>query len=906
MKPASFLAAALLAMAFANLSSAQGDAPQPKEKDTSARFRPQQAELAATVVPGTAKPGDVVELQVKAKLQPGYHIYKLDKTQPEEGPRSTELDLFNTAGLKTIGDWKAVKEPIRKKEPVFPNLDVVEFYEDEAVWSIKLQVPNDAAAGQRDLQVQAYFQICNASTCSRPGRWTLNPASLKIEGGKSAPASAKASSPSANANANAAATPKGEAQEKDSDPQFRPPQAKFATTVTPAEAKPGEIVVMEVEATLEPGWHIYELNPRDFAGPHTELEAFDTGGLQPLGEWVALPEPIRKKDPVLFPDQEFVGWHEDKVVWSLRLQVPADAKPGGRQLKVQAYYQVCDANQCTRPGRWTLPAASLIVMDVPAASAPKSISAASPSPNPNPQANLAPSLKSDKPETAPPSASAAPSAEIASSAERKLEEGIGPFLLLAIGGGLLTLAMPCVWPMIPITVNFFVKQNAKSKGTATKLAMAYCLTIIGIFTGFSLVIALAFGPGQLNKIANSPLLNLFIAAMFVIFGLSLLGLFEVRLPSRLLNASAQGESRGGLIGVMFMALTLTITSFTCTMPVVGALIVIFAQGKSFFYPILGMLVYSSVVALPFFALALAPGLLSKMPKSGDWMNTVKVVGGLIELGAALKFINNAEQVWVADPSLYWFDSQVLLSAWVILSAICGVYLLGVIRTEHDHQETKIGAGRMIAGAFFLGAALYVSPALFGNPPKSYLYQKTVLGFLPIDQDDLVSVNRGGGAAEHQTKATSNDPDLAQRQQTSFHGVPWGMSYEAAIEKAMAEKKLILADFTGVNCSNCRLMEQEVFPRPEVAAELAQFVTVQLYVDISPIPTLSQAERKAIADKNFELEVALTNDTSMPLYAVIDPATKQAVGSVVGYQYAATFVEFLRSARVKHSNIVAQK
>ena len=233
-----------------------------------------------------------------------------------------------------------------------------------------------------------------------------------------------------------------------------------------------------------------------------------------------------------------------------------------------------------------------------------------------------------------------------------------------------------------------------------------------------------FSATALQNLANNPWLNLAVAGLFLAFGLSLLGLFEIRLPNFLLNASAKGEGRGGLIGVMFMALTLTITSFTCTFPVVGGLLVM-AAGGEFFYPIVGLATFAAVLAFPFFLLALAPGLLSKMPKSGDWMNAVKVVGGLVEIGAALKFLNTAEIGFGAIPEDAWFDAQLVLSAWVGLAAVCGLYLLGLFRTDHDHEEVKIGPGRLLVGSLFLALALFLAPALFGRPPQSQVWYLVV-------------------------------------------------------------------------------------------------------------------------------------------------------------------------------------
>ncbi len=382
--------------------------------------------------------------------------------------------------------------------------------------------------------------------------------------------------------------------------------------------------------------------------------------------------------------------------------------------------------------------------------------------------------------------------------------------------------MPCVWPMVPITVNFFVKQGQgpAGKGKATGLAIIYCLSIIGVFTAVGVLFSFFFSASSLQTLANNPWLNLGVAALFLAFGLSLLGLFELRLPNFLLNASAQGESRGGLIGVVFMALTLTITSFTCTFPVVGGLLVM-AAGGNFFYPIVGLATFATVLALPFFLLALSPGLISRMPRSGDWMNAVKVVGGLVEIGAALKFINTAELGYVTAENA-WFDAQVVLTSWIALSLVCGFYLLGLFRTDHDHDAVKVGPGRLVTGTLFLGLALYMTPALFGRPPKSLVWDRLIVGMLPADSDEFESaVQVAGGGRESSTdhlvgiKATSTDPAQAEREEKKAHGVLWGMSFDQARELAKQEKRPILIDFTGVNCANCRLMERTVFSNPEV-------------------------------------------------------------------------------------------
>ncbi len=403
--------------------------------------------------------------------------------------------------------------------------------------------------------------------------------------------------------------------------------------------------------------------------------------------------------------------------------------------------------RCSPPGQWTLPAVTLTVLPgngAAKASEPeaKTVAVAPEKTSSNDASKATPAPPAAAP-SPPPEKTASPpeaseSSEIGSSSKtrseiaQKAEEGLIPFLIASAIGGLFALVMPCVWPMVPITVNFFVKQGQGQggRGKATGLAVIYCLSIIGVFTAVGVLFSFFFSASALQTLANNPWLNICVAALFVLFGLSLLGLFEIRLPSFLLNASSKGESRGGLVGVVFMALTLTITSFTCTFPVVGGLLVMAAQGN-FFYPIVGLATFATVLALPFFLLALSPSLISKMPRGGDWMNAVKVVGGLVEIGAALKFINTAELAFVT-PENAWFNAHVVLSSWIALSLVCGLYLLGVFRTDHDHDEVKVGPGRLVSGAAFLGLALFLLPALFGHAPQSQLWNRVIVGLLPPD------------------------------------------------------------------------------------------------------------------------------------------------------------------------------
>jgi thiol:disulfide interchange protein len=721
-------------------------------------------------------------------------------------------------------------------------------------------------------------------------------------------------------------------KKKDTNARLKTKNADLTTSVDPADAKPGDTVTFKVTAKLQPGYHIYKYSKTPVEGgpSYTNFDLFDTDGLEAQGDWSASKDPIQHQDTVAFPNVPFVEYHEDEVTWSIKLKVPSDAAPGKKTIRVQASYMVCDARSCSALGQWTLPAATLTVASgggatkaataaaKPAPLAPEKTSSADSSPAPaqaetpkptttvSTPAPVANDTKTPAKPTGPApdavSAEASPN-EIASLAQ----QGLIPFLITSALGGLFALVMPCVWPMVPITVNFFVKQGQGQGGRsrATGLAITYCLSIIGVFTAVGVLCSFFFSATALPRLANNPWLNFTVAGLFIIFGLSLLGLFEIRLPSFLLNASSQAEGRGGLVGVIFMALTLTITSFTCTFPVVGGLLVMAASG-SFVYPIIGLATFATVLALPFFLLALSPNLISKMPRSGDWMNAVKVVGGLIEIGAALKFLNTAELAFVT-PENAWFDARVILTSWVVLSLVCGFYLLGMFRTDHDHDDVKVGPGRLISGALFLGLALFLSPALFGHPPQSRIWSRLIVGILPPDVSELgssVSV-AGNGPESAKIKATSSDPAQAEREQKSFHGVQWGMSYEQAREQAAREKKPILIDFTGVNCSNCRAMESGVFPRPEVVELLKKFVPVQLYTDFVPIDSITRDQREELGTKNANLLLEHTKEPSNPLYVILSPSG-ETLGAMGGLIEPPTFVNFLSKALDKASQASGEK
>jgi thiol:disulfide interchange protein DsbD len=764
-----------------------------------------------------------------------------------------------------------------------------------------------------------------------------------------------------------------EAQPKHKDSRIKPPEVTYETRVVPATARPGDTVEYQVVVSVDEPWHIYawaDKQPDD--GPRsTQFDLFDTGGLKPVVDreakvvvWSPDDKPTRKKEPA-FPNLDAVLFHQRKVVWSVQMTVPRDAKPGERTIQSQIYFQICNDQACKPPSYVTLPPATVTIVagdgqaavaparfaplsalligfvQDPAASGPSEPASAA-----TPLERALPAIGSaihPDPAAAAAGSSAAPSGDVARDA---INQGPIWFILISAFNGLLAVMMPCVWPMIPITVNFFVKQGQKG-GKTLGLALAYSGSIVAVYTILGLLLALVFGAQSQNKIAVNPWINLAFAVAFLVFGLSLLGLFELRLPTFLLNASAKGESRGGLLGVFFMALTLTITSFTCTAPLVGGLVVIAAQRSNFVYPILGLFVFSAVLALPFFLLALMPGRLAAMPRSGDWMNSVKIVGGLLEIGAALKFFNQFE-VNLRGTSDVFCDAQVVLTGWVVIALVCGIYLLGLFRTNHDHENPQVGPVRLLLGLLMMCMGLYLAPALFGYPPKGQIYD-TVVGILPPDAKSKfngvdrvteqvaarlnlpatlagllkqVPAAHDGGAkaaaldpedlqelSPQEVRPDSKVPKVATQQARELvGGLSWRFSFEQGLERAKAKKMPVIIDFTGVNCANCRTMESKVIPDPAVVAELRNFVRVRLYTDFVPIDSITKDDRDDLGEDNLVFEQKLAGQTTSPLYVIVD--TDGKVISQKPYDPdPANFVSFLQEGQARFrgkAGTVAQK
>lgn len=389
------------------------------------------------------------------------------------------------------------------------------------------------------------------------------------------------------------------------------------------------------------------------------------------------------------------------------------------------------------------------------------------------------------------------------------------FMLFAFVGGLAALLTPCVFPMIPMTVTFFTKQSEnKSKGYS--LALLYGLFIILIYTLSGTVLAKTLGATGANAISTHWIPNSIFFVIFVVFALSFLGLFEITLPSSWVNSSDKQADKGGVFGAFFMALTLVLVSFSCTGPIVGSILIESADG-SWVRPIAGMLGFSLAFALPFSIFALFPSALQKMPKSGGWLNVVKVVLGLVELALALKFLSQVDLV------LGWglLDREVFLALWITIFTIVGLYLLGKVKMTSDDDNNKVGVFRMVFAIASLAFVVYLTPGLVGAPLKA------MSGLLPpMHTQDFVL----GNQADADNEICTDKPMYAESLHWP-HGIEGYFDLREAICCAVEQDKPIFVDFTGHTCANCRLMEMNVWSERKVLKAISQdYVPLALYGD----------------------------------------------------------------------------
>lgn len=633
---------------------------------------------------------------------------------------------------------------------------------------------------------------------------------------------------------------------------------RFNVTVEPKEVRRGQTFKLTITGTPAEGYHTYPITQRSEDPIQSEdslsrITYNPPSGLKPL-------EPLTESDvdPVERPTGVYVEFNKT-FTWSQDVLVLPDATPGMQKLPFTIKFQVCNEKRCV-PGKPRFDPV-ITVSNAPAVpltaelenrvkEEPATILVVQVPDDLKAKMSAALKDKAKVPAAAKPNEKEAKPEAVTAVVEPFSVLALLQHVLLAFGGGFAMLLTPCVFPMIPVTVSFFLKQGEKEHHRPFTLALVYSGTIIVVITFGVLILG-----NVILQLANNVWLNLAMGAILTLFALSLFGMFELELPHFLVNFTSAREGKGGYIGAFFMALTFTINSFTCTAPFLGPLLSGVARAKiSSWELVLLSLAYSAAFALPFFVLALFPRLLKTLPKSGGWLNSVKVVMGFLEIALALKFLSIADAgLFPGKPRLFNYDT--VLCTWMALSVACGLYLLGFFRLPHDTPEEYVGVPRLLLACFMLGLAVYMTPLLDRKKPLGAVGELLV-AWLPADNPQAPPVLSPG---------EGDKPAIAGH-------LDWYRDYEKAWTKAKAEKKLLFIDFTGVNCINCRFNEINVFSRADVKAEIAKFVRVQLYTDVVPDPALSRAEASKEAERNLAWQSKTFDDVSLPLYVILDPAT----------------------------------
>jgi thiol:disulfide interchange protein len=551
---------------------------------------------------------------------------------------------------------------------------------------------------------------------------------------------------------------------------------------------------VRIDAAIESGYHMYSATqpPPPIA---TRFKLISEGPFEIAGT-------VRQSTPKTGFDPNFEIQTEtfaDAAEFRLPIKAAGSARPGEYEIKIQAYFQVCNDKICLPPKGVPVTARVQVVAGEPPATASTADAGTA--------AELTP-------------------AGTAAEVRQARASGFLPFLWLAMTMGALSLATPCVFPMIPITVSYFTKSAETSRASGLRLALVYCFGIIFTFTGLGLGLAAFLGATGINQFAANPWVNLLITAVFVGFALNLFGLYQIGIPASVLTRLTKMGSGSGYASALLMGLTFTLTSFTCTVPFVGTVLVATSQGD-WLWPALGMLGFSVVFAAPFFVLALLPRMLVALPKSGGWLNSVKVTMGFLEVAAAMKFISNVDLVW----RWHIFTREVVLSVWLAICVLTASYLLGRFRLPHDTPMEHLGVLRMTASMCFLAIGFYLFTGLMGaslGEIDAFLPPRTAGGFT------LTSAGHG-------------------------QEITWNTNLDAALAQARQENKLVFIDFTGYTCTNCRWMEANIFTLPAVISSLQKYVRVQLFTD---------GEGKEY-EENQRYQKEKFGTVALPLYAILD-------------------------------------
>ena len=616
-----------------------------------------------------------------------------------------------------------------------------------------------------------------------------------------------------------------------------------------------------LHAKVEKGWHLYGLTLPDDGPNATQITFQLPEGIKTDGPLTPSVQPVEKFDPIFSLN---LSWWDTDVNFTQKL-ILTDSRSHKGSVKIM--FQGCNDQTCISPQRLTL--------DFQVGSGPAAADEAADS-TAEPEETAVPSIADKAVENSTAdwwepvdiTADMAGAQDIAPSSWWKI-------FLWGFGGGLLALLTPCVWPMIPMTVSFFLKKS-KSRSRAITDAVTYGLSIIVIYLTLGLAITGICGASTLNELATNAWFNMAFFLLLVIFGISFLGGFDIKLPSRWSNTvDSKAESTSGLVSIFFMAFTLALVSFSCTGPIIGTLLVEAATQGNFVGPAIGMGGFALALALPFTLFALFPSWLKEMPRSGGWLNSVKVVLGFLELALSLKFLS------VADLAYGWgiLDREVFVSLWVVIFALLGVYLLGKIRFSHDSPLETVSLPRFFLSLASFSFAIYLIPGLWGAPLKG------VSAVVPPLYTQDFSLYTGGQFEEFD-------------------------DYDAGMAYAAEHNRPVLIDFSGYGCVNCRKMEAAVFDTPRVEEVIKEnFVLIKLMVDdkakLSTPITVKENNRtetlETVGEKWSYLQRHKFQSNSQPYYIILDNEGAALTAPTFYDENITKFVEWLETGMKNYQN-----
>lgn len=621
----------------------------------------------------------------------------------------------------------------------------------------------------------------------------------------------------------------------------------YSVTDAPEKIQAGEVFEITVKASIEGKWHLYSIANDPDAGPYPTQFSSANPAMAIAGE-VSESEPVIEMDPNFNAE---LGWHTKEATFTIPIAFRKDVS-GSTMIDLEVLYQVCDDKSCLPPKTKSIT---------------HSVTVSGVADNPYQNFDSSPE-KTASSKSAQQEKGSSEEESVTGSVRSVGGSGIFSFLWIALTAGFAALLTPCVFPMIPLTVSFFSKQKEGQGRKAIGQAFGFGLAIVLTFTILGALLALFIGASGANQFAANPWVNLFIAMVLVVFAVSLLGAFELRLPHQLTNwLNRKSNESSGIIGVLFMALTISAVSFSCTAPFVGGVLAA-TTGGEWFYPIIGMAGFSTAFASPFVIFALFPRWLESLPKSGSWMNIVKVLLGFIELAAAVKFLSNADLVWE------WglISRPFAIATWITIFLLAGFYVLGMYSISGDSKPKQIGTGRLMLAMPFILFSFYLIPGLLGASLGIWD------AWLPPKQATDVSVVR---SFAQQGGSTGNSAESEM----------WSSNYEEARKKAIENNKPLFIDFTGYTCTNCRAMEANVFPLEPIKKRFAKMQQVRLYTDDG-----------SEGPKNQRFQFKLTGTVALPTYVILDPKSEKILEQLVGYANKEVFKRFLDSGLQRYENI----